>query len=289
MTAVQVTIEVHKSAVDRLEDVLLRAAPEDQPPALSSFAIEPGANWQIDAIYGEEIDRTVLTRALERAGVASKDIHMQDVPPVDWVAESLRHHQVVRAGRYYVHGSHHAPQPWNRYAIRIDAGMAFGTGQHETTLGCLRALDGLAKSQRIYNPLDLGCGTGVLAIAIAKTWPCTVTASDIDPDSTEITLENATNNGVGTRIDPVTAAGLTHPALRGRAPYDLITANILAQPLVDLASALSEVLTPESRVVLSGFLTHQEARVFAAYRGRGLRRIRRFQIGDWVTLVLGRQ
>ncbi len=288
MPAIQVTVEIAKDQVSTIESVLLAAAPEDEPPALSSFAVEPGEGWKIDAIFAEPPDLNALKVELEAAGVQKESLKVADVPPVDWVAESLKHHDVVRAGRFYVHGSHHAARPWSRYAIRIDAGMAFGTGQHETTLGCLRALDYLAKRRNIQRPLDLGCGTGVLAIATAKSWPCIVTASDIDPASTQITLENATRNGVGHRVDPITAVGLDHPALRTPQRFDLVTANILAQPLIDLAHDLVRALDDTGTLVLSGFLDHQQTRVSAAYRNRGLRLVQRYQIGDWITLVLAR-
>lgn len=288
MPAWQVALLVPKESVEDAETVLRSLATEEEHPALSCFADAETGFWRVDGVFLAEPDRTRVTQSLIDNGLGSTGFSIFKLGPVDWVAEALKHHQPVEAGRYYVHGSHHPARPGRRYAINIDAGMAFGTGQHETTLGCLKALDWLAKSKQVFNPLDLGCGTGVLAIATAKTWSCVVTASDIDPDSTRITLENAIANGVGSRVETVAAAGLHHPALRAGAPYDLITANILAGPLRVLAEDIVSALAADGVLVLSGFLLHQEAAVFGAYRNRGLRQLRRFPVGDWVTLVLAR-
>jgi len=286
----QVSIEVPQAAVDAVEAAFLESAPFDQPPALTSFECKGGDPWQVDAIFENAPDldmlQTRLTGVLAHYGVSAERLTLREVPPVDWVEEALKHHQPVEAGRFYVHGSHHKAHPGNRHAILIDAGMAFGTGQHETTLGCLRALDALAKRWQFTNPLDLGCGSGLLAIAMAKVWPCTVIASDIDPEAVRVAAENARLNGVGPRIDTVVATGLSHPRLRARAPYDLVTANILARPLIALAGRLSNAIAPGGILVLSGLLQQQETAVAAAYRNRGMPLVARFPVGEWMTLVL---
>jgi ribosomal protein L11 methyltransferase len=202
----------------------------------------------------------------------------------------------IQAGRFFVHTpAHRGAAPEGAVALEIDAGRAFGTGQHETTTGCLIALDRLKREGFIArNLVDVGTGTGLLAFAGLRLWPgARATASDIDPVAVEVTRENAAINAVRLgrvpgALDTVTAPGLDHPRLKARAPYDLIIANILAGPLVGLAPSLAKALAPGGRIILAGLLTSQAARVEAAYRREGLRS--RFTItrGDWPTLVLRR-
>jgi len=288
----QVHVEVPKSAVPIVEGFFATLGSEDDPPVVMSFEITGDQLWGVAVVVDEPVSGSVLSRRLNKAlaeqGADSVKVKVTELEPVDWVAESLKHHQPVSAGRFYVHGSHHPKPALDRYAILIDAGMAFGTGQHETTAGCLRALDALARTGTARNPLDVGSGSGILAMAMAKAWPCRVLASDIDPEAVKVAIANARDNGVGGRIDVVTAVGLHHPAIRERGPYDLITANILAKPLVQLAADLTAALEPGGTLVLSGFLRQQEAGVFAAYRHRGMRLLRRYPVGEWVTLVLGK-
>jgi ribosomal protein L11 methyltransferase len=289
----QVHVEVPKSAVPYVEAIFGTLGHDDHPPVVMSFEITGDQLWGVDVVVDEPISGSVLGRRLSKVlsehGEDTVKVHVKELEPVDWVAESLKHHQPVSAGRFYVYGSHHPKPALDRYAILIDAGMAFGTGQHETTAGCLRAIDALARTGTVRNPLDVGSGSGILAMAMAKAWPCRVLASDIDPEAVKVAIDNARDNGVGGRMDVVTAVGLHHPAIRERGPYDLITANILAKPLVQLAGDLTDVLEPGGTLVLSGFLRHQEAGVFGAYRARGMRLLRRFPVGEWVTLVLGKR
>lgn len=286
----QVHVEVPKSVVPIVEDFFGRLGDEDDPPVVMSFEITGDQRWGVAVVVDEPVSASVLSRRLNKAlaehGADSVKVKVSELEPVDWVAESLKHHQPVSAGRFYVYGSHHPKPALTRYAILIDAGMAFGTGQHETTAGCLRAIDTLARTGAARNPLDVGSGSGILAMAMAKAWPVHVLASDIDPEAVKVAIANARDNGVGGRIDVVTAVGLHHPVIRERGPYDLITANILAKPLVNLAGDLTRALEPGGVLVLSGFLRQQEAGVFAAYRHRGMRLLRRFPVGEWVTLVL---
>jgi ribosomal protein L11 methyltransferase len=195
----------------------------------------------------------------------------------------------VDAGRFYIHGSHDARHPAiSRHDLVIDAGRAFGTGLHETTYGCLLALHDLHKKKKIRNPLDLGCGSGVLALAIAKAWGTATLASDIDPEAVAVTLENAKRNRLSPLITAVHADGLNSRILKSRRPFDLIVANILAWPLVKMAPQISAALSPDGSLVLSGLLGSQEVMVGNSYLLQGLHLKRRYAIGNWSALVLGR-
>jgi ribosomal protein L11 methyltransferase len=192
----------------------------------------------------------------------------------------------VRAGRFFVYGAHDAGQvPHGVIPVKIEAGLAFGTGHHETTALCLAVLSDLARGQAAYhNVLDLGCGTGLLAIGAAKLWKKRVLASDIDPVAVEVTRENARANGVAPLVLAVTADGLDNPLLKNSAPYDLLIANILAGPLTRLAPAITKALAPGGTLVLSGLLRNQELLVTSFYKD--LRFIGRRRMGPWSALVL---
>ena len=201
----------------------------------------------------------MLAAAAAAAHVPVPDVTIEPLPAVDWVAESQKARPPVRAGRFYVFGSHVAgPAPAGTIPIRIDANVAFGTGHHESTEGCLLALDALARTRRPVRPLDLGCGTGILAIAMAKLWPGPVMACDLDEDALRVTRDNAALNGVGSQIRAVRSDGLRGPRVARGGPYDLIVANILSEPLRRMAGDLVGALAPGGTVVLAGFLeTHQ--------------------------------
>lgn len=170
----------------------------------------------------------------------------------------------------------------------MDAGRAFGNGRHETTYGCLLALDHLAKTRRYRQPLDLGCGAGVLALAMARLWRVPVVATDIDPWAVAVARDNARRNHLHPWVRPLLSDGFAHPNLAAGAPYDLIMANILARPLQRLAPAIAQHLAPGGRVVLSGLLAKQDAQVRAAYMAQGLYLRRRRLLGEWLTLELTR-
>ncbi|MCR4281691.1 MAG: 50S ribosomal protein L11 methyltransferase [Bauldia sp.] len=223
------------------------------------------------------------------AGGGAQPFALQALPPTDWVAKSLRELSPVRAGRFLVHGRHDRSRALpNDIAIEIDAGLAFGTGHHGTTAGCLIAIDRLAGRRPIVNALDLGTGSGVLAIAIARRAKAAVVAGDIDPVAVAVARDNARLNGVASRVTTVVATGFGARAIRAHAPYDLIVANILAAPLVALANDVRRNLAPGGSVILSGLLTTQRRRVAAMYRCQGLRPTDAIVIGGWATLVLRR-
>lgn len=238
-------------------------------------------NADVEALYTDMPDGDLLSR------LAGHDVYVALLPDIDWIQLSQEGLPPVRAGRFFVYGAHDAGEvPRGVIPIRIEAGMAFGTGHHETTALCLGAMSDLAKRRRYANVLDLGCGTGLLAIGAAKLWRRKVLASDIDPVAIEVTRENAVANGEATLIHGLVADGLAHPALAGHAPYDLILANILAEPLTRLARDLAPMLERGGALVLSGLLRWQENLVLSFYRPQGLvlRAIRRQNM--WSALVL---
>lgn len=232
-------------------------------------------------------ERDALARLLTAIAPKAAPFSFETLPDIDWVAKSLEGLAPVRAGRFLIHGGHdrHRVLPGD-LAIEIEAGLAFGTGHHGTTTGCLLAIDRLAKERPIRRALDVGTGSGVLAIAIAKRAPdARIVASDIDPVAVAVARANMRANGAR-RIVTAVGPGLGLPAIRRNAPYDLIVANILAGPLVALAPAIRRNLAPGGTVILSGLLAEQRRRVAAAYRSVGLTMVRATIIEDWATLVL---
>ncbi len=269
------------------EDALAEAS------ALATTALPPGTHWRIDALFLEAPDREAWR---DRLGAIARgldlplpEVRLELLAETDWVAESLRNLAPVRAGRFFVHGAHDRDRvPTGATGLEIEAGRAFGTGSHETTRGCLLALDALAKRRRYRRVLDLGCGSGVLALAAARLWRRRVLAADIDPRAAWTTAENARRNELGPWVRAYRADGLAHPALRAGGPHDLILANILAGPLHRLAPDLAAALAPRGRLVLSGLLHRQTAWIEASYRQVALVLERRWRLGEWSTLVLRR-
>ncbi|MET3924772.1 50S ribosomal protein L11 methyltransferase [Devosia sp. 2618] len=209
-------------------------------------------------------------------------------PEINWVAKSLEGLAPVIAGGFYVYGSHdeNSPIPEGLTPMRIDAAQAFGTGHHETTTGCLEAIDALLKVKQPTAMIDVGTGTGVLAIAIAKRIPGKVLATDIDPIAVVTTIENAEQNGVADQIGALEATGLDHPDIVARGPYDLLVANILAGPLTELAPGMANIAQPGATIILSGILNTQADGVIGAYQAAGLTLVDHLKRKDWTTLVL---
>lgn len=244
------------------------------------IAEEPFADGAVvEALYTEEPDAATLSR------ITGRTITVEPLPDQDWIRLSQEGLPPVRAGRFFVYGAHDAGTvPHGVMPIRIEAGLAFGTGHHETTALCLGVLSDIATRRSFRNVLDLGCGTGLLAIGAAKLWKRRVLASDIDPVAVEVTRENARANTVGPLVTAVTADGLTSPMLGAHAPYDLIIANILAGPLTQLAPAIQKALAPGAMLVLSGLLNNQEKLVTSFYPR--LKRLETRRQGPWSALVL---
>ena len=235
----------------------------------------------VEALYVAMPDGDLLSR------LAGREVFVALLPDQDWIKLSQEGLPPVRAGRFFVYGAHDAGTvPRGVIPIRIEAGLAFGTGHHETTALCLAALSDLSKRRRFDNVLDLGCGTGLLAIGAAKLWRKPVLASDIDVVAVEVTRENAAANGEAPLVRALTADGLTHPVLARKAPYDLIIANILASPLTRLAPDIARALAPGGIALLSGLLAWQENMVTSFYRPQGLVYRGARRSGAWSALVL---
>lgn len=269
------------------------------PPTLLTDEPDPARpdDWVLDAYFTYEPDAAAVARveALAPSAAAGSAV-VERLGDADWVTLSQAGLEPVRAGRFLVHTRTHAgARRPGELSIRIEAGLAFGTGQHFTTRGCLAALDALGRRHRFANALDLGTGSGVLAMAIVRRWPrARVIASDIDPVATRVAGENLARNGIRRgrirgAVELVSATGMNHPRLRQRAPYRLITANILAGPLIAMAGPVARALAPGGTLILAGLLTHQAKAVAAAYTARGCRVAARHDFGEWPTLVLRKE
>jgi len=240
--------------------------------------------YTLDDSAHPEMDGVVARMGLGKAAV------WHDIPDTNWVRHVEKMLAPVAAGRFLVHGPHDREKAaGHAFPIEIEAGEAFGTAHHGSTEGCLIAISHIVPALLPRLVLDLGTGSGVLAIAIAKLAPdALILASDIDARSVEIAGENAAKNGVPDAIRAIVATGLDHPALSGSAQFDLIVANILAGPLVELAPGIARGLKPDGRIILSGLLDRQASEVLLAYTSAGCAEISRVTRGEWVTLVLGR-
>lgn len=279
---------VADTIVETFDPADTAAAAFEKHPSTDSWKSE---EWVVEVYFGPEPDEDAI-RDLVRAvaGEApAKALAFGRVTEKDWVAASLEGLAPVRAGRFLVHGSHDRGAPRsNDIGLVIEAALAFGTGHHGTTLGCLKALDTIAKRRRPSRILDIGTGTGVLAIAAARLWRKTVAAGDIDPVSTEAAAANARLNGASPWVRPVTARGTMHPGIQAGAPYDLIFANILAKPLRMMAPQIADVAAHDAELVLSGLLARDVAGVLSAYAAQGFALVRRSDLDGWATLVLRR-
>ncbi|MDX8438737.1 50S ribosomal protein L11 methyltransferase [Mesorhizobium australafricanum] len=218
-----------------------------------------------------------------------KSVERETIPDIDWVSRSLEGLKPVRAGRFLVHGSHdRAKRHSGDLAIEIEAGLAFGTGHHGTTAGCLEMLEQVVRRERPRNALDLGTGSAVLAIALAKLAHVPVLATDIDPVAVRVAAANARLNHVKALVETVTAPGFHHPIFARRAPFDLIVANILARPLMRLAPEMARYIRLGGSLVLSGILDRQRDAVISAYVGQSFRHVRTLHREGWVTIHLKR-
>jgi ribosomal protein L11 methyltransferase len=264
-------------SLDDLSIVVSEIAPDD-------------ALWRVDIFAGPNVAPADLEADVRRGmgeAIAGLDVVSEEIEDADWVAQSLAGLDPVEAGRFLVHGAHDRDRvPDTVIGIQVEAALAFGTGHHGTTRGCLLAFDQLLKERRPRRVLDLGTGTGVLAIAAAKALSQEILASDIDPISVRIARENAALNHVAAQVHVVEADGIADPVIAGGAPYDLVFANILAGPLVEMAPDIARIVAPGGVVILSGLLDHQEGMVRDAYQKQGLIVLDRFPLDTWMTLTL---
>ncbi len=256
--------------------------------ALSSFEGAGGKGWSVEVLCEQRPRASVVRGALNAIGAPPAVFAY--VPPKNWVAETQRLLAPLRIGRFFIHGAHFEGRPpRGAIPLQIDASIAFGTGRHETTRGCLLALDRLARSgRRIKRPLDLGCGSGILALAAANLWNVPVLAVDTDLNSVAVARENLRINRAADRVRVVKSHGFGAAAVRRAAPFDLIVANILAGPLCRLARGFGRHLAPGGVAILSGLMNDQEPQVIAAQECHGLKLQRRWRSDDWSVLEFRR-
>lgn len=296
----KVSLACSRAEADALQGDVPQFAAMDGPPVLVTSEDEATASgtWRLDAYFDAEPDGAALALVKSLApSSGTSNPAVEKLAGEDWVTLSQRGLEPIRAGRFFVHTPAYRGQaPADAVAIEIGAGRAFGTGRHETTTGCLIALDRMkARGAACSNILDLGTGTGLLAFAALQLWPgARIAASDIDPVAIGVARENAAVNGVALgrarkKLELQAAAGLDHRRLAARAPYDLVIANILAAPLVALAPAIAARTAPSGSLILAGLLANQADTVARAYRAHGFRLAERIDRGGWPTLRMVRR
>ena len=257
------------------------------PSGVGVFELEDGSGeWEVGAYFIEqpdEISLLLLENAFDAAGFV-----ISEIPETDWVAKVKRELNPVEAGRFFVCGKHDLKKmPTGRVGLLIEASMAFGTGHHGTTKGCLLAFDKFfVQSRNLKNVIDIGCGTAVLAMAVGKVSSAKIIASDVDPIAVEVALENLKANNLENRIDCIEAMGFEDFRIKSRAPYDLIFANILKRPLIDLAPDISDHISSGGQAIISGILDEQAEEIIDFYQQNDLVVFDRIDIGEWVTLTL---
>ncbi|WP_145199665.1 50S ribosomal protein L11 methyltransferase [Sphingobium sp. B2] len=292
----KVTLPCTRIEAEALDGDIAAFALMERPPVLMTSEAAPDDDnaWQLDAYFeGKPSAAAIkLLRSMVPSAAGAKPL-VEALPDEDWVTLSQQGLEAVTAGRFHVRNLASDPEQPGQVNILIAASRAFGTGQHETTAGCLTMLDRMRQvGMRFNNMADIGTGTGLLAFAAMNLWPrAHAIASDIDPVAVEISAENAVTNGVPVGAGPgrlalVTAAGANHAAIIGRAPYDLLIANILAGPLIELAPSLCALVEDGGTILLAGLLDTQVDAVLAAYRAQGMRLAERTDRGDWPTLRL---
>lgn len=284
VTTTEAVAEAVLNALSELfgeEDYAIATQEVDEVNEIWEASIYMTADQEADiaVVFGELVSEAFPDLAVER----------EVLPDIDWITKSLEGLKPVRAGRFLVHGSHDKDKvKANDIGLLIDAGQAFGTGHHGTTAGCLNAIDRVLKSREIANALDLGTGSGVLAIAVRKMARIPVVATDIDPVAIRVARDNVRINGISEGVHLATAPGFHHPVFNEHGPFDLIIANILARPLMKLAPELVRNLSDRGTVILSGILAAQRWKVIAAYNGAGLKHIKTTWMNGWVTIELRR-
>jgi ribosomal protein L11 methyltransferase len=275
--------------VESLEPATAAASAFEESPGASSW--RNGGRWIVEAFFSAPPDEAKVRAliAVVAGDAAAEEAVFGCIDERDWVARSLAALKPVRVSRFLIHGAHERDAAKaNDIEIEIEAALAFGTGHHGSTRGCLMMLNEVARRRRPRAVLDLGTGSGVLAIAAAKLHKRHVYAGDIDPICVSAARANAKRNGVGSFVHPVLATGAAHPLLRAHAPYDLFMANILARPLQDLAPGIARLTTPGADIILSGLAAGDVQGVTAAYRLQAVYMVRRVEADGWATLLMRR-
>lgn len=283
-------LEAEEILARRAADFLTEMLPAEETAA-AAFEVDDGRTWSLEVYFAHQPDEKAVRELLAAvAGPAlAASAEFARIEQKDWVASSLAGLAPVRAGRFVVHGSHdRAKLGSNDIGIEIEAALAFGTGHHGTTRGCLLHFDRLLKRRRPHRILDVGTGTGLLAIAAARSLRQQVAAGDIDPISTVTARANAIANRAGAYVRPVTASGVRHPDLVREGAYDLIFANILARPLMRLSASIGSVASPNADLILSGLLPRDVNGILSTYRLQGFRLMDRLDLEGWVSLRLKR-
>ncbi|MBL4891159.1 MAG: 50S ribosomal protein L11 methyltransferase [Rhizobiaceae bacterium] len=289
MSQIRLFFTEDKDVARTIGDLLFERFDEGEFPISVFETNQDSGTWAVSLYVEEEDADRIENEVHEYLALSgySNTFEREIIEETDWVTKTLQDLAPVRAGRFIVHGSHDNNIPKSHeHSVIINAGQAFGTGHHGTTAGCLDMLGECLKRQTYKNALDLGTGSGVLAIALAKALPIKILASDIDPIATKTARDNTIINSVASQINCITATGFNHRGFADAGSFDLIIANILARPLQDLAHPMSAYLAPHATVILSGLLPHQKARICATYRLQGLK-LEKAHIRDgWLTLVL---
>lgn len=291
MSEIRLYVSTTEKQAEQVLDLLSEVFGEEDFAIATTEIDEKKDIWEASVYMMREDEDEVRQRVDEALTAAYPELSIERevIPDVDWVAKSLEGLKPVRAGRFLVHGSHDRDKVRSSdIGIEIDAGQAFGTGHHGTTAGCLEVIDSVMRSRTIRNALDLGTGSGVLAIAVRKLKNIPVLATDIDPIATRVAAENVRTNGIANGIVTKTAPGFHSTAFSEYGPFDLIIANILARPLIRMAPKLTDNLAAGGTVILSGILASQRWKVLSAYNGQKLRHVRTIWRNGWVTIHLDR-
>ncbi|MFC5757235.1 50S ribosomal protein L11 methyltransferase [Rhizobium sp. GCM10022189] len=291
MSEIRLYVTTTEKQAEQILDLMSEVFGEEDFAIATTEIDEKKDIWEASVymMTADEADVRARVEAALRLSFPEATLEREVIPDIDWVSKSLEGLKPVRAGRFLVHGSHDRDKVrTGDIAIEIDAGQAFGTGHHGTTAGCLEVIDRVLRARTVRNALDLGTGSGVLAIAVRKLRNIPVLATDIDPIAVRVAAENVRRNGITSGISTVTAPGFHSTAFSEHGPFDLIIANILARPLIKMAPQLVAHLAPGGSVILSGILAEQRWKVLAAYNGAKLRHVRTIWRNGWVTIHLDR-
>ncbi len=290
MSEIRLYVSTTEKKAEQILDILSFCFGEEDFAVGTTEIDEKKDIWEASVYMMADDEAEVFQRIKDALSEEFPDasIEREIIPDIDWIAKSLEGLKPVRAGRFLVHGSHDRDKVRSGdIAIEIDAGQAFGTGHHGTTAGCLETIERVLNAENPKNALDLGTGSGVLALAVRKLRPMIpVLATDIDPIAVRVARENVRRNGVVSGITMETAPGFHSPAFDRYGPFDLIIANILARPLIKMAPQLVNHLSPGGSVILSGILAEQRWKVISAYSGAGLAHVRTIWRNGWVTIHL---